>query len=390
MKAVIYSKRLSSIPAMLIFLGLNISFGISTVRHLQVNGTAQGAAWLIIGLIVFTISSTWGWRYCLNRRSVPWLLAYFTFQMILFTVLFWLENEDTKNGAGVGSLSVILLLQVCVMSWRGRLLVYGVTTVGMIVVSILYLPQERIIVPSITILFTSGAILLIGHIIVGEEQARDLLKETNQKLTEYATQVEALATANERNRLAREIHDNIGHYLTAVNMQIEAARAVMQTNPERAQESLVKAQTLTKEGLAEIRRSVAALRANPSDTRPLHEAIELLVEEHATSGLDVRYRVEGSVRPVSAQVEMALFRIAQEGLTNIRKHASATQADLELSYPDEQHVRLKVQDDGRGSTQPDGGFGLVGIRERVKLLGGRLELDTAQGKGFRLQVELPT
>jgi len=237
---------------------------------------------------------------------------------------------------------------------------------------------------------TNGAILLIGHLIMSEERAHELLNESNRKLTEYAAQVEELATSKERNRLAREIHDSIGHYLTAVNMQIEAARAVMQTDPARAQQALAKAQTLTKEGLAEIRRSVSALRINPMETRPLHEAIELLVEEHRASGLDVNYRIEGTIRPVSAQVEITLYRIAQEGLTNIRKHARATHADLLLNYQDEQHFNLKITDNGAGSTGKGTGFGLLGIQERLKLLGGSLSIQTGEGQGFALLVEIPT
>jgi signal transduction histidine kinase len=164
----------------------------------------------------------------------------------------------------------------------------------------------------------------------------------------------------------------------------------METDPAKAQQTLTKAQMLTKEGLAEIRRSVSALRVNPIEARPLHEAIELLVEEHRTSGLDVSYHVEGIIRPVSASVEITLYRIAQEALTNVRKHAHATHADLILQYSDEQHVNLKINDNGVGSAEKGTGFGLVGIQERLKLLGGTLNIDSGQGLGFTLLAEIPT
>ncbi len=382
METVIFSKRLYGMPGMLIFLGLSVSFTISTVRHLQTYGTPQGTSWMVLGLTTFAAVATLGWRYALRRQSIRWMRLYFTFQIIGFLALFWLENADTQNGAGVGNLSIILLLQVCVLSWRARLLVGAVTIIGMIAVSAAFLQPEQIIFPSILISLTSGAVLLIGHIMVSEERARELLNE-------YTTQVEELATAKERNRLAREIHDNIGHYLTAVNMQIEAARAVMGSNPERAEQSLVKAQTLTKEGLAEVRRSVAALRTNPTENRPLHEAIELLVEEHRASGLNVDFQVEGAIRPCSAQVEITLYRIAQEALTNIRKHARATHADLILNYLNSSQVNLTVQDDGVGSADKGEGFGLVGIQERLKLLGGSIRISTQQGQGFMLRAEIP-
>ena len=390
MESVTFSRRLYSIPGVLVVLALNISYGVQGVRHFQSNGTPQGTVWMLVGLTLFTVVGTLGWRYCLRQSSVAWMRAYFFFQTVLFIALFWLENADTMTGSAIGSLAITPILQSAVMRWRVRGLIYGVVIASMVLISALYLPVDRLVFPTIVLLLTNGAILLIGHLIMSEERAHELLNESNRKLTEYAAQVEELATSKERNRLAREIHDSIGHYLTAVNMQIEAARAVMQTDPARAQQALAKAQTLTKEGLAEIRRSVSALRINPMETRPLHEAIELLVEEHRASGLDVNYRIEGTIRPVSAQVEITLYRIAQEGLTNIRKHARATHADLLLNYQDEQHVNLKITDNGAGSIGKGTGFGLLGIQERLKLLGGSLSIQTGEGQGFALLVEIPT
>jgi signal transduction histidine kinase len=387
---IIFSKRLYGIPGTLIFLALTLGFGINTLRHVQSRGSPAGLVVMSIGLGLFILLGTMGWRYCLRRRSVVWVRGYFVVQIALFTLLFWLENADTLDGAGVGNLLVSLLIQCCVMGWWARGLVHGTTVLIMVIISALYLPLDRVIAPSVIVVFTNGSILLLGHLIVSEEKAREQLGETYRKLAEYAEQAEELATVKERNRLAREIHDNLGHYLTAVNMQLEAALALMETDPSRAAGSLSKAQSLTKEGLAEIRRSIAALRAAPTEDRPLHEAITQLVEETRAAGLDVQYVVEGAIRPCSAQVEMALYRIAQEGLTNIRKHAHAAQAKLELSYRDGQRISLQMRDNGAGSADASGGFGLIGIQERVKLLGGTFQIDTAKGQGFRLQVEIPT
>jgi signal transduction histidine kinase len=261
--------------------------------------------------------------------------------------------------------------------------------VGMMLISLPFLPLSSILYYGFMSFIIFGALLLVGHLIVSEEEARRLLGETNLKLTEYAAQAEELATTKERNRMAREIHDNLGHYLTAINMQLEAAQAVLPTDPTRAQQAMSKAQGLTKEGLTEIRRSVAALRAAPVENLLLDEAITLLVEEYRANGLSINYHVEGSVRPASASVEMALYRIAQEGLTNIRKHAQATRAELELRYEDDGHVRLKMLNDGVKHASSKSGFGLIGIQERVKLLGGTLNIQQAEGQDFSLLVELP-
>src|SRR5258708_3470428 len=114
------------------------------------------------------------------------------------------------------------------------------------------------------------------------------LQAANQKLREHAAQVEELATAKERNRLAREIHDSLGHYLTVINMQLEAAQVLAPADPERARAALGKAQSLAQEGLADVRRSVAALRADPVSGRPLTEAMAELVKESQAAGLVTR------------------------------------------------------------------------------------------------------
>lgn len=387
MNPIIFSRRLYGWVGSLIYVTLTLAFTPSILRN--VSKVPAEMFTILILIVGFTLYSTLGWRWCLRRLNPRLIYNYFILQLVWFYVMFFLENAFSRNGAGTGNLSVIPLLQICVLNWRWRRNYYVLMVLGMGIISLPFLAFISVIMGTLTAFLSSGAILLIGHLIVSEEQARDELAAKNAKLAEYAAQIEELATVNERNRLAREIHDNVAHYLTAVNMQIEAARAVMPTDAARAEQSLVKAQTLTKDGLSEIRRSVAALRAEPVDTRPLHEAITLLVEEGRADGLTVDFQIEGKIRACSAQVEMTLYRIAQESLTNIRKHAQATHTLLELCYPDESHVRLKVSDNGVGSSQAGNGFGLLGIKERVKLLGGTLDIQTAQGQGFSLQVEVP-
>ena len=229
----------------------------------------------------------------------------------------------------------------------------------------------------------------------GEQQARERaerlmveLEEANVQLSAYATQAEELAMTQERNRLAREIHDNLGHYLTVVNVQIEAAKVVMESDPGRALDALNKAQDLARRGLSRVRESVAALRESPVSNRSLGEAIASLVKEAQSNGIVTEFSVTGEPQPLENKVALALYRAAQEGLTNVRRHARASRVDLQLDYqPDK--VRLEVRDNGVGAAQTTGGFGLLGIRERMHLLGGELEITTGVGKGFCLTVSVP-
>jgi signal transduction histidine kinase len=228
-----------------------------------------------------------------------------------------------------------------------------------------------------------------------EQQARERaerlmveLEEANVQLAAYATQAEELAMTQERNRLAREIHDNLGHTLTIVNVQIEAAKAVMDSDPDRALDAMDKAQGLAKKGLTDVRESVAALRESPVSKRPLSEAIVALVQEAQSAGIVTEFKVTGEPQALEHKVALALYRAAQEGLTNVRRHARASRVDVLLDFRPAE-VRLEVRDNGVGAAKTSGGFGLLGIRERMQLLGGGLEINTGVGKGFCLVASVP-
>jgi signal transduction histidine kinase len=249
-----------------------------------------------------------------------------------------------------------------------------------------------------TLFFMAGVafVVIFSVIALRERQARGQveqlaaeLEKANELLRRYAVQAEELATAKERNRLAREIHDSLGHYLTVVNVQLEAAQALLPSHPERALEPLRNAQSLTKDGLADVRRSVASLRASPLEDRPLPEALEGLVEECRAGGLLSSLVTSGTPRPLPAQAELTFFRAAQEALTNVRRHARASRCDVVLDYQPSS-VRLTVEDNGIGDEGGSGGFGLLGVRERAQLLGGEVTVETGKGGGFRLEVEIPT
>ena len=234
---------------------------------------------------------------------------------------------------------------------------------------------------------------VVTELLRREQQARGELAEANERLRGYAAQAEELATTRERNRLARDIHDGLGHHLTVVQMQVQAARAVLPTDPARADDVLAKAQTQASEALAEVRRSVATLR-EPRTSPPLRTALEALVAEVSAAGTPAVLEVVGAERRLPAEAEESLFRSAQEGLTNVRKHAAATCARVSLTYGDDGTVRLAVRDDGRGLPAPgDEGdretFGLLGLRERAARLGGRVTVGSTPGAGTELRVEVP-
>jgi signal transduction histidine kinase len=233
---------------------------------------------------------------------------------------------------------------------------------------------------------------VVTGLLAREQQARRELAHAHGRLREYALQAERLAAAQERNRVARDIHDGLGDVLTVVQMQIKAARAVLGTDAEQADAVLAKAQEQSEQALREVRRSVAALRERQST--PLPDALRVLADEASAAGVPTELGVTGPTRPLVAEAEESLFRAAQEGLTNIRKHAGATREQLMLDYSQPTAVRLEIQDDGAGVTadgeaRGGGGFGLLGVRERAAQLGGRMSLESAPGHGSTLRVEVP-
>lgn len=223
--------------------------------------------------------------------------------------------------------------------------------------------------------FVPGAIMAVAFasVLVRERRAQ-------RELTD-------LARVRERNRIARDIHDSVGHYLTVVHVQIEAARAIVARDPAGADECLGRAADLARDGLAELRRSVAMLRA-PGE-RPFATSLAQLFDESRQAGVAVQLAIVGAPRPLGPAIEFALYCAAQEALTNIARHARATAARGTLTYG-AAVVHLRITDDGAGADAVAGGFGLAGMRERVGALGGAVDVRTAPGQGFTLDVRVPS
>ncbi len=238
-------------------------------------------------------------------------------------------------------------------------------------------------------------VALFAQLRLNEQQAREQMEQlmselaqANNQLAAYATQAEELAMTQERNRLAREIHDNLAHTLTIVNVQIEAAKVVMEARPGQAMDALNKAQEMTQQGLVRVRESVAALRESPVSNRSIGEALKDLLAETQRAGIVTDFTLTGESFALRNKVKLALYRAAQEGLTNVRRHARASRVDVLLAF-EPGKISLTVHDNGVGCAEVTTGFGLLGIRERMQLLGGSLEVHTALGEGFRLTVHVP-
>jgi signal transduction histidine kinase len=366
---------------------LTCFFQFAFISNIQ--GTPARVIWTFVLGAIYTSVAILG--HCFDDTANPkWNTARFLFQCAVGTAMIFvspvlgyfnvillpLVSEayfDFKWPAAFAATAYLFLITVGVFAYR-----YGAHAI----------PEAALNFVA-AFAFTIAFTLLTRQALRAKEQAEKLhgeLTAAHQQLQAYAAQAEDLATTRERNRLAREIHDGIGHYLTVVKTQLDAATALMPTQPERARDAVAKAAKLTGEALDDVRRSVGALRTDAP--RP---PITDTVKELAAHGEPVpAITIEGDPRPLAPAIEHALFRAAQEGLTNIRKHARATTALVRLDFREPQRVRLELSDNGVGAAGQPTGFGLTGIRERIEVLGGKVESGNRAGGGFVLTVEVPT
>jgi signal transduction histidine kinase len=225
---------------------------------------------------------------------------------------------------------------------------------------------------------------------LSERYMREQLVAAHGQLQQYALQVEDLATVQERNRIARDIHDSLGHALTALNVQLQTVLKLWDVDPNSAKSFLTKAQRLGEIAIKEVRQSVRTLRIEVRQEEPLEKAIAALAEDFRQStGISVLTKIQIET-VLSQQIVRAIHRIVQEALTNICKHAQATTVEIQLRTT-ATHVCLSVTDDGVGfiTNSISKGFGIRGMQERVAALGGNFAIYSEPDNGCQIVIDLP-
>ena len=202
-----------------------------------------------------------------------------------------------------------------------------------------------------------------------------------------------IAVAEERARIARELHDIVAHAVSVMVLQVGVVRHKLPDELGEDRDALTGVERVGREALSEMRRLLAVMRRDEDGIeltpQPGLDKVDALVKDIDRAGLPVELHVQGEPFPLPQSIDLSAYRIVQEALTNTLKHAHASHADVTIHYsPDE--VRIEVRDDGRGAVEANGhGHGLIGIRERVKLYGGDMTAGTANGGGFILSTRLP-
>ncbi|MBX3090125.1 MAG: sensor histidine kinase [Cryobacterium sp.] len=285
-----------------------------------------------------------------------------------------------------GSLWSLVVLAITMYSLaahytEGRAAILGV----LMVVTILIEEKVSAGQDYLFIILLFGGLWLLGR-------ASRLWRGRVTRAEQHEQDLARIAVADERVRIARELHDVVAHSLSVIALQADAAGAALETDPTRAREPLQVINTTARNSLGEIREILHLLRADSSELRPTPglAALDDLLQTAKDAGLDISARVHLGEKPIPPVVDLAAYRILQEALTNAARHAGAVSVALEVRVTGEA-VELSVENAGGAAARKTkgAGVGLVGIRERVNLLGGSLDAAPIPGGGFRLAARLP-
>jgi signal transduction histidine kinase len=364
------------------------ALGIAAVLQLVIGRNSPGAPsttlWFSVPAVAIIVLPLFG------RRRFPfaapagyWLLA----TAVTFVDGLLIPAMESLFPIGLASALLLGNLRNARLAWAGLAVVLGgITTVvynipGHATAELAFIPID------FGIAWAAG--FALRHRVV-QAEAAEVRAAQAEREREAATRI---AVAEERTRIARELHDVVAHAVSVMVLQVGAVRHKLTDAFAADRDALRNVELAGRNALAEMRQLLAAMRPDGDGAefvpQPGLDRLDSLVQEVGRAGLPVELHVDGEPFPLPRGIDLSAFRIVQEGLTNALKHARATNADVTVRYrPDE--LQLEVRDNGRGSATSDGlGHGLVGVRERVKIYGGEMSAGTATGGGFVLNTRLP-
>ena len=384
----VLSRRLS--PYFDVALGLVAAglaaFSLLTTSPASIDPRLQDPDVLAVGATLVAGLSL-GWR---RRRPVA---AYALFTVCCLVVVL--------RGHYIGLLSVMLLFSLYSLAVYGHRRRDGVA--GLVVALLVFVGLALLDIPDLgTADLLQACALLLAAWAVGDAirsrraQARERLQVAEQEVAS-AREHAARAVAEERLRIARELHDVLAHHMSLIAVQAGVGAHVIRTDVDAAEHSLEVIAETSRRALNQTRSTLGLLRdENQAGTAPPVESLadlDALIADVTRAGLHVSTTFTGTPRPLDPRVELAAYRMVQEALTNVLKHAGPVDAHVVLSYTRDA-LELEVLDSGPGERPPptpaSGGHGLIGLQERARLLGGSLEYGSVPGAGFRVSAHVPT
>jgi signal transduction histidine kinase len=319
----------------------------------------------------------------LARRRISWVTG-----TIVFGVLFAIATDG-----GTLTIAALLGLVIALYLFAAR---YGrrwavVPAVPFLLNAIVPLSGEDAGISGVLLLMVVVAALALGD---SRRQRGEALAERDETRQAMVDTLQDQAAMGERARIARDLHDVVAHHVSAIAVQAESARLTTEGLPDEGRAHFEAIGQTARDALTEMRRLLGVLRedANAEATRdpqPSLARLNDLVETARAAGTPVTLTLEGTVTPLPTGVDLCAYRILQEALTNVRRHAPGAAVDVELTYTPEK-LHLRVRDHGPGPAEPDpDGHGLLGMRERATMVGGTLTTGPAEGGGFAVDALLP-
>jgi signal transduction histidine kinase len=357
---------------------------VAAVVHQDHSGGPEGPLWLDVILLVAIVAP-----FLARRRFPFWALAAVPIAVSISAPLDprLVPDNGATFAAGLSVAFLFAQLRDRRQAVAGLLMIFGAQFV-----IVRFDPQGS----AGDIVFADvvfAVVWLAGFLLGRKFEEGDAAKERAAQLEREREEQARIAVAEERARIARELHDVVGHSVSVMTVQASGVRRLLRDDQQREREALLTVERTGREALAEMRRMVGVLR-RPEEApalapQPSLEHLDRLVEQAREAGLPVDLRVEGDAVELPAGVDLTAYRLVQEGLTNALKHAQATRAEVLVKYGDGQ-IEVVVSDDGKGVGNGDGGgHGLVGMRERVTVYGGELDAGPQPGGGYRLRAKLP-
>ena len=369
---------------LLIVAGIGIAIAVAVHTHRSVDGWLYRSLWLEVPLIVAIVAPL------LARRRFPFGAPVAVAIAVAATTL--LDDRLVPNNfilfvAGCAAVFLLALLRDSRQAVAGLAIIFGAE--GFVARTD---PQGGIgnfVFANIVF----GVVWVVGFSLGRKFEEGEEAKERAARAEREREERASAAVAEERARIARELHDVVGHSVSVMTVQASGVRRLLRPDQEREREALLVVERTGREALAEMRRMVGVLR-RPEEApalapQPSLDHVSRLIEQAREAGLPVQLRVEGEAGQLPAGVDLTAYRLVQEGLTNVVKHAQATRAEVLVDYGDS-YLEVTVSDNGKGVGNGDGGgHGLVGMRERVSVYGGELDAGPQPGGGYRLRAKLP-
>jgi signal transduction histidine kinase len=355
--------------------------------ELALSNHIDGPRWVgAVAAAGATLPVAWRRRY--PMLMAPLMLAFITGQELL-------DGDLTENTVTPMITVPLAVYSMGVLLERRPALTGFAVTLGLAFIDV-FAGAHNTVDSLVSATLVVGGPFLVGRIVNARILLAQELREKARRLEAEQGENQQLAVAEERARIAREMHDVVAHNVSVMVVQASAARRMLDHDPDRVREALASVEQTGREALGEMRRMLDVLRSEDESAalapQPSIDELEALLQLARDAGLDVDLSVEGERRRVSSSVDLSTFRIVQEALSNTIKHAGAARASVKLRFEDD-HVEVDVVDDGGGASPQElngrAGQGLVGMRERVAMLGGRLEAGYRANGGFEVRATLP-